>query len=254
MVNKLASSAVVYVGPSLLERRSPIVAVVTGLDGRSHNPKTRSMAQLWIIRSDMGPVEAAQRQLDSAVCGYCGLRGTGRKDRGCYVTLVNAPRAVFDAFKRKRYRWLSASAVNARLRDRGLTLRLGAYGDPAALPVGLLRELTAGIQHTGYTHQWRKRPHLRSLVMASCDSPQDFALASSQGWRSFRTRTDGQPLQPNEIICPASAEGQHRSSCDHCGLCDGRTSNTDARKHITIIAHGPVAVHAIKFIRSRSDV
>lgn len=253
---KIKSSAIVYEGPSLLHRSAPIVAIVTGLDGHSDNPKTQSMAQLWILRSDVSPLEAAQDGRDAAICGDCGLRGTvgGSVDRGCYVVIVNAPRAVYDAYSRNRYAKVKPSVINARLRDRGLSLRLGAYGDPAALPIGLLRQLTDGVSHTGYTHQWRKRPHLRSVVMASCDSVQDYEDATAAGWRSFRTRADAaDSLQPGEIICPASIEAGHKSSCDKCSLCDGSHLD-DRRKSIAIIAHGPTAMHAVKFIRSRSEV
>lgn len=261
-MSKIRTSAIVYRGPSLLERRSPIVAIVTGLDGSSSNPKTGRMAHLWILRSDVNPVEAVQTRQDSAVCGDCGLRGTGTGDRGCYVTVVNAPNAVYKAFKRRRYADVDPTVVNATLRDRGLSLRLGAYGEPAALPVGLLRQLTAGINHTGYTHQWRKRPALRSVVMASCDSPTDYADATAGGWRSFRTRTADQPLSPDEIICPASDEGNHRTTCADCSLCDGNHSarlgklatGPDRRRSIAIIVHGATSVHAMAFIRSRSDV
>ena len=61
--------AIFYRGPSLLTG-DPIVGVVTGLEGGSHNPKTGPMAQAWILREDLAPNDAVHENLDDAIgCG-----------------------------------------------------------------------------------------------------------------------------------------------------------------------------------------
>lgn len=245
------TSAVVWRGISMLDNKTPIVAIVTGLDGSCQNPKTGAMAQLWFMVESVDPVTAARTGLDGAVCGNCGLRGCGGKDRGCYVVLVNAPRAVWAAFHAGRYPDVAPELIALNLRESGLPLRLGAYGDPAAGPTWLLQSLTNVISgNTGYTHAWRNRPDLAPFVMASADSQRDVEHAHAMGFRTFRTRAAEQPLLPGEIACPASEEAGKRTSCEHCGLCDGSTGVSDVRRSIAIIAHGTPAVHALKFIRS----
>jgi hypothetical protein len=251
--NKIPSSAIVYRGPSQLDGKTPIVGIVTGINGGSDNPKTGAMAQLWIIRSDIDPVAAVAKGKDGAICGDCPLRGNGRgQERGCYVAVKNAPLAVYHALKRRRYGRRNAGDVAGELREKGIPIRLGAYGEPTALPAELLRELTAGVDHTGYTHQWRSKGEYRDLLMASVDSPAEQRTAAGEGWRTFRTRAGEQGLGQGEIACPASEEGGKRTTCSDCGLCDGMQGDGDRRRHIAIIAHGTTTVHALTVIRARS--
>lgn len=247
------SGAVVYHGPSQLNKRVMILGIVTGLDGSSDNPKTGPMAQLWILRSDMPPSQAVVARVDDAICGDCGLRGTGFKDRGCYVGVVNAPGSVYRKWQSGGYETRNPGEVNALLWANQLPIRLGAYGDPLALPAWVLRDLTWGIRWTGYTHAW-KQPRAaayQGLLMASADSPSDQQLAAAQGWRTFRTRAPEQPLMPGEIICPASDEAGKRTTCSACELCNG-VKPGDARKSIVIQAHGATTSAALLFIRSRA--
>tara|TARA_R110000850_G_scaffold119182_2_gene236458 strand:- start:428 stop:826 length:399 start_codon:yes stop_codon:yes gene_type:complete len=116
-------------------------------------------------------------------------------------------------------------------------IRIGAYGDGAALPLNVMADLTHGIFHTGYTHAWQSRPDLRQFLMASVDNPTEYDAAKQSGWRTFRVRTADENLDPQEIACPASDEAGKRTSCDHCGLCDGSRPD-DQRKSVAIIAHG----------------
>jgi hypothetical protein len=243
------SSAVVWQGRSRLDNETPIVAIVTGITGASANPKTGPMAQLWILRADMPATVAVKNGGDAAICGDCKLRGTDGKERGCYVTVSHAPNNIYKTFKADKYLSLDPATVADLLTRNGVRLRLGAYGDPAALPVAVLDTLTRGVfAWTGYTHAWRTRPDLAPFVMASVDSPSEMADAIALGFRTFRTRAPEQALQPGEIICPASDEGNHRTTCERCTLCDGARP-TDRRKHVAIIAHGSSTVHALKVIR-----
>src|SRR5277367_4190888 len=76
---------VVYRGPSMLGGGAPIVAILTGTHGRSHNSKTGGMAQLWILPADV------------AVCGSCPLRPSGGGEVTCYVRTFQGPLSTWKA-------------------------------------------------------------------------------------------------------------------------------------------------------------
>lgn len=248
---KRLDSAKIWDGNSAIDG-APIVAIVTGLKRPSKNPKTGPMAQLWILRADISPLDAIASGSDRSICGDCGLRGSNGRERGCYVAVKNAPLAVWRRFTRGGYESLTPIALSAILRERKLRIRLGAYGDPAALPIAVIRDLVSQAPGwTGYTHRWQSRGDLAPYVMASADSPALAQRANALGFRTFRTRVDDQQLLPGEIACPASDEMDHRTSCDRCNLCNGATAD-DRRRSIAIIAHGPTTVHAVKFIRMMS--
>lgn len=224
---------IVYDGPSKLTGE-PIVAIVTGLNRKSSNPKTRDMLQLWILPRDVSPVEAHYGGNDRLICGDCPIK------RGCYVEWKNVPQKVWHAFQAGRYRHYDKSAD--RHLFSGRKIRLGACGDPAAVPYRLCKHLVSlCVGHTGYTHQWRKRRFWRfsRLVMASCESWPDACKASLQGWRTFRVAPKGgRPFKPHEVSCPASEEMGHRTTCERCTLCAGTTSNG---RSVVIVAHGSKA-------------
>jgi hypothetical protein len=124
-------------------------------------------------------------------------------------------------------------------------VRLGTYGDPAAVPAWVWESLTRDcVAHTGYTHQWRRCDvALRSLVMASADSVQDATEAHAAGWRTFRVAMPcDAPKLAGEAICPASAEAGKKLTCEQCRACNG--VGTGRRGSIVIQAHGGFAVMA----------
>jgi len=128
---------------------------------------------------------------------------------------------------------------------KGRTVRLGTYGDPAAVPVHVWEALTRHASgHTGYTHQWRKpmAAPLRALVMASADSESDAIDARAAGWRYIRVSMPGDaPRLVGESVCPASAEAGRKLTCAQCLACSGANGR---RGSITIAAHGGFAVMA----------
>jgi hypothetical protein len=240
--------AIFYRGPSLLTG-DPIVGIVTGLEGHSMNPKTGPMAQAWILRPDLAPMEAVRQNLDDAICGDCALRGRDGRDRTCYVVPWFGANNIYRLFRDDRY--LEATWPELQALVEGQHLRIAAYGDPAAVPYDVWRMLliTAG-GWTAYTHQWRQcDPRLKAIAMASVDNDAERAAAWSWGWRTFRVRHPREALvQPRqrthvgapkvlagEIVCPASDEAGHRTTCDRCQLCRG--NNRPARS-IAIVAHG----------------
>jgi hypothetical protein len=236
---KNTNGAVLYRGPSLLDG-SPIVVIATGLDSASGNGKTGDMIQTWILRDDVSPTEAVKSGADSSICGDCPHRGTAGRERTCYVVVFQAPLNVWKTFHRGRY--LEALPVDA---TKGRMVRIGSYGDPAAVPVAVWEDLTRGsLAWTGYTHQWRNcDPALARFCMASCDTVGDRAAAKLTGWRTFRVSlavAGDTAKREGEVVCPASKEAGVKLDCAACKACNGTASGK--RGDVTIQAHGGVAV------------
>lgn len=235
------SGYLLYRGPSSLDG-SPVVAVATA---GSRNVKTGSIVQTWIL-SDVGelPHVAQRTGADVAVCGDCPLRPAN--GGGCYVLTWQGPRGVYDAYRRGRYADVSGDPAGIATVGAGRHVRLGAYGDPAAVPHGVWRALLSRSRGwTGYTHQWRHADVLRDICMASVGSPGEAAIARSRGWRTFRIRAAADPLLPREGVCPASTEAGHVRTCETCGICDG-SARGSGRASIAIVAHGWTAKRALR--------
>ncbi|TXM69647.1 hypothetical protein [Methylobacterium sp. WL120] len=235
---------ILYQGPSALDGQ-PIAAVVTGLGRPSSNQKTGPMAQIYILRSDIHPMEAVSTGADASICGTCIHRGrietdpsTGlrsNKGRSCYVTILHGPRMVYEALRRGRYDPLTPAQARTALRGR--KVRLGAYGDPGAIPEAILTQAMGRVREmTGYTHLWRRFPYLSAFCMASCDSQADRDAAKALGFRTFRVRAKDEPLAEGEGHCPASVEMGKATRCDSCLLCGGQRKN--AKADIAILIHG----------------
>lgn len=221
---------ILYQGVSRIDGK-PIVAIATGYGRASKNTKTGPMVQTWILRSDVSPISAIMTGADESICGSCPHRGP-LGNRSCYVNVGKAPSNVWKAFKRGRYGCVEDLATFGQNKK----IRLGAYGDPAAVPSDVWRTLVSQARTwTGYTHHWKLRPSLKGLLMASVDSPSEYQLATMKGWRTFRVTSKMEGLE-KEIFCPASEEMNHRTTCVKCGLCNGQQG--DARKNIVILAHG----------------
>lgn len=233
-------SFILYRGPSRIDG-APIVAIVTGLAKRSGNAKTGAMAQTWIIRDDMAPLDALRTGSDSSICGGCGHRpkehdGASYWDRSCYVNVSQAPTSVYRTYRAGRYRDLSGDLAAIATLATGQLVRLGSYGDPAAVPLPTWRALVASASgHTGYTHQW-KSARLRdvaSLCMASADSLKDLQKAKALGLATFRVALPNASPEVGETVCPASAEAGKVATCATCRACDGASG-----RHVVIQAHG----------------
>jgi hypothetical protein len=233
------ASSILYRGPSMLDG-APIVVIAT--DG-SKNGKTGGMVQTWILRDDIDPNAALKSGDDSSVCGDCPHRGAA-----CYVTVFQAPLSVYRAYKRGRYADFRPGQYAGR------KVRIGSYGDPAAVPVDVWRAYTEGSAGiTGYTHQWRiADPELRAYCMASCDTAGQADDAHELGWRTFRVRLESEPTLPGEVMCPASDEAGHKLTCEECTACCGTRGRR--KGHITIIVHGAKSkVNAFKGYRIAVD-
>ena len=229
----MSDGIILYEGPSLLDG-APIVAIATGIANKSKNSKTGAMVQTWILRGDVHPIDALRSGQDASICGDCRHRGDHGKARTCYVNMMG-PSQVWKAYKAGGYQ--SLSAATTPLAFSGRTVRLGSYGDPAAIPV---RHWTNALRYakvwTGYTHAWRRFSELNGLCMASVDTEQEAQEAQLKGWRTFRIRGSRDPLMPGEVVCPASQEAGKKTTCELCRACGGNSSK--ARAPIAIVAHG----------------
>jgi hypothetical protein len=231
---------VLYRGPSLLTGE-PIVAILTL---ESKNSKTGNMAQIWVIRTDMHPVDAIRRRKDEAICGSCSLRGGPAtadlpyKKRRCYVEVDKAPAAVYRSLKRRRYPRFNAAKHAGLLRGR--LVRIGAYGDPGAVPVESIMPVVEAHAEgwTGYTNTWGTRvgKAWQGLLMASCHSVAEAQKAERRGWKYFRVNLGDAPKVQGEVMCLSSdeyvAKGGTKRTCLECKLCDG------SRASVVIDGHG----------------
>lgn len=231
---------VLYRGPSMLDG-APIVAIVTGTASRSDNPKTGAMLQTWIMREDIAPTLALKSGADASVCGDCKHRPAN--GGACYVVVHQGPLSVWKAHGRGNY----PLADDVAALGAGRAVRLGSYGDPAAVPVSVWEAFVSrATSHTGYTHQWRNASSaLRALCMASADDATERDEARAMGWRTFRVRCADEPLGERESVCPASAEAGFKTNCATCGACSGADGK---RGSIAIVVHGS---KARKFIALR---
>lgn len=230
------NGAIIYEGASALDG-APIVVIVTGLRVRSANLKTGDMLQTWILRSDVPPLEAAKTGADVSICGDCRHRPINQGT--CYVNIGWGVSNIWKAYKAGTY----PKVLHTRLPDLGADrmVRLGSYGDPAAVPLTYWRHLTMrAAGWTGYTHQWASDaldPAFKDFFMASVDSEEEARTARKHRWRTFRVRSAAAPLTDRyEIACPASKEAGAKTDCASCKACMGQRAK--ARVNIAIVAHG----------------
>lgn len=231
-----AGAAILYEGPSALDGQ-PIVAIAAW--GRSFNPKTGRMAQTWMIRADVSPGEAKRTGADASVCGDCPHRlqdGWGT----CYVNVAWGVSAVYRKYRAGGYPAATEGMLEAMC---AAPVRLGTYGDPAAVPIGVWEDLArrcaaAGTLMTGYTHQWRRREAapLRRWTMASVESEPEAREAQKAGWRPFLVVPHNRQIPKGFVWCPSDTlQPGEKIPCDRCGACSGTEGG---RKPVAIFAHG----------------
>ena len=239
MKNKKPTGQIIYQGPSMLDGSQIVVIAIT----RSTNSKTGDMVQTYILKNNgERPTVNQQTGADFSICGDCKQRPF--KGGACYVVTAQGPSMVYKSFLNGNYTdaggLLEASKLCA-----GRMVRLGTYGDPAAVPFLVWEKLIKNAKgHTGYTHQWRsinsrqlknQVNFLKNHCMASVDNQAEYLVAKNHGWRTFRVRLSTDPLNKKESICPASIEAGKKLTCADCGACDGGQKR---RGDIAIINHG----------------
>ncbi len=231
------NSAEIWRGASRIDG-APIMCIASGLKS-SANRKTGAMVQTYILRRDVDPMAALKTGADVSICGGCIHRpgrftGSGYSDRSCYVNVGQGPLSVWRAWERGNVPAVSLDIVPGLVAGR--MVRLGTYGDPAAIPLDVWDAYTASSKGwTGYTHQARNRK-LRDVLkycQVSADTPDDAAAARRAGLGSFRVLRAGENPLDFETICPASEEAGRVATCETCGICRGVDG-----ANVAIAAHG----------------
>lgn len=237
----MSNGFVAYEGLSSLGPRS-VSAIVTGTWKPSANSGTGPMLQMWIMDRFKHPVEVVRNGEDGSICGDCAFRAQapGGRSRGCYVNLM-APGSVWKQYRDGNYgKVVRPDAVNWLLRRSPMATRVGAYGDPAALPYDFWKSILRGVNYTGYTSQWETCDRrLSSFFMASVRSADEYHRATAAGWRTFRARLPDDPILKGEFVCPKTTEGGEKAQCAGCLLCDGTATRA---KNPVAIVHGNAAV------------
>lgn len=246
---------VLYDGPSLLTGERIVCAVVK--PGSRVNRKTGRMLASYIFSPAGAPATVAKTELDESVCGSGEHRCPFSGLHGCYAATLPGTFAAWRAHASGAYPHLM-TLPPSRVRNwvERLGMRLGAYGDPLAVPRWawdhLLRYIPTNAASPGYTHQWDNPsiPHLdwwQRRVMASVESPQARDKAKSLGWRTYRTLPvlqggDPSPYLGNrEVLCPS----ERGVTCVECGGCNGAPREKDGRVDFAIPIHGIASRRAL---------
>jgi len=236
-------SAIIYRGPSLIDG-APIVVIA--IDS-ARNTKTGRMIQTYILRADIDPRDASKSGADFSICGNCPHRGFATDDtdakqakgRSCYVLLGQGPLIAYRSMLRGIYPVVHGHAAIAAI-GAGKLVRLGTYGDPAAVPSYIWESLISEASgHTAYSHQAATigADFRASYMMQSADNEAQARAAWQAGRRTFRVVKSVSDIIPGkEVLCPASKEAGRRVTCSQCKLCGG---NAIKAKSIAIPDHGP---------------
>ena len=264
-----APGYVLYEGPSLLDG-APVVVIVTGTGPKkSTNSKTGAMLQTWILRADIDPISANRTGADYAICGNCPHRGTANPDktsglaegRGCYVNLGHAPLNIWRTYKAGKYPRAivygglyfppGIASTGGFCIGYGEVIRFGSYGDPGVVPSEIWDRLAKFSNGwTGYTHQSKTPGASPNLMrcMVSADTLEEARESWAGGYRTFRiVASPGDVVTSNEVICPATAEGGNKATCETCKLCRGAIAGG---KSVAVVAHGAGKKYAAKIAAS----
>lgn len=229
-VLKYKGSLVLYKGISLLDNETPIMVVMTGYSKDSTNEKTGALVQLYILPVHILPRDAYTSGSKS-VCGDCRYNG----NNGCYVRWSHL-KGLWNSAKRQP----TIPMNHAREFIKGLRVRVGAAGDPAAVPFSFWNELLSSCEsHTGYTHQWNKEQfqNLSRLFVASTDSKEETREANAKGWNVFEVIDNEEPSK-DSILCLATDTTKSKDglpfTCSTCMMCNGKGKG----KNIHVQLHG----------------
>jgi len=225
---------IIWEGASLLSPKDSIRVYLTGRDKWSENRKTGPVLQTYIMLRDIEPTEAVKSGADSAICGDCKHIGPLRT---CYVNVGQAPNSIH------RSRSSRLTTISLDLLGAERIVRLGAYGDPAAVPFEvwdlLLKSATGWL---GYTHQWKTGDQrLKQFCMASVDNAAELDQAHDLGWRCFYVGRTLADKPSRSLLCPASAEAGKKMQCAECLACAGLGARHQLAD-VFIPVHGPTFI------------
>ena len=249
---------IIYQGKSQLDHETNIICIATD---KSSNQKTGSMVQTWILNADLDPISANRWGNDRGICGDCihrghekslfDFRGTAAQ-RSCYVRLLLGPQSIYRTYLADGYKTARLDKLN-RL-GRGRIIRIGSYGDPAAVPADIWRDLLSECAGwTGYSHQLLSADknslnnqflEYSDFCMLSADTIEQARLAWSHGLRTYRTVESIEEIdKQNEILCPASKEAGAVTTCAKCKLCSGSKGKAQKARSVAIVVHGAGKKH-----------
>lgn len=245
------SAIKLWEGPSPFDGKKIMVVLGNYATDNANKKIGEEMCQIWVLpvgewddkldRPFPLPREAYEGKKPT-VCGSCSHLG-----KGCYVMWWRL-RGLWESARDQKP--LVERRGGVRLLDQlmdGQYLRLGAAGDPLAMPFWLAKMMVDSARfHTSYTHAWYnfEIPNLegwKSISMASVDSEKEYQAAKTLGWRTFRTikapKVEGVAelkLLDREIECPSDSHGR---TCAQCKLCNGN-KRSNKIKDIAIKVHG----------------
>jgi hypothetical protein len=147
------------------------------------------------------------------------------RDGTCYVNLGQAPNTIYNSYLKRNY-----DRANLKKLGYNRFIRMGAYGDPAAIPITIWDDLLSTASGwTGYTHSGLSQPTLRRYAHASVETEDQAKEYQALGWKTFRVKRSSEPLAAGEILCPSTKGIQ----CIQCLKCQGTNG-----QNITIDIHG----------------
>ena len=229
---KISGAITIWEGPSEFDG-TPIKVVMTGYIKDSENEKTGPLVQVFILPSDEKPIDAFKAK-KSSVCGDCIYNGGG-----CYVNWGRLT-PTWSASKRKFISLELASWLVT-----GLRVRLGAAGDPSAVPTYVWETLLKGADSwTGYTHSWKNcDPALRRIVMASCDNDDETKQAISLGWNVFHVHDGKIDDNIDYVRCLSGSPDSNGlpKTCFSCMMCHGVRSSKARPLVVAEKLHGSTA-------------
>lgn len=238
MLSQNLNSKILWEGKSQFTD-APIVVIVTGLM-YSKNKKTGNMLQTYILNQNICPVDAVKTGEDENICFDCSLRPIlNKKQKGeelknedgiCYILHWQDPQRIWNNYHEGVLEKIDDIDLSM-FKRRGL--RLGSYGDPAAVPFYVWKNiLQATAFHTGYTSQWRKdiAQEYKGICQASCHNRKDALEAQKLGWKTYTNLPlDTNNIGLNSVKCPYSED--ETMKCLECKLCNGAKVNVEILDH-----------------------
>lgn len=240
----MAKGFIFYEGKSVLDGE-PVVGVGTW---DSMNPKTGfGMLQTWILRADISPVDAVRERKDYSICGDCRWKHVSGEAPICYVQRFQAPQRVYTSYASGKYTYRFPERI------RHIPVRLGAYGDPYALPVIVWDRLMERLHTTmwsGYTQFWGvpDAAALQKYCMASVATEREALEAHKLGWRTYRILVPDAELLESEVMCPHYTNGVQ---CVNCRLCNGIGNGA---KSIAAPIHGARAKRFVEWHKKKEAI
>lgn len=226
----MKNGCILWEGPSQFD---PSVTIGAIMVYHSDNRKTGNIPQVYIMRKDVNPCVTLRDGRDQAVCGNCPLRAKPYGCGACYVAIHRGPFAVWKNWNAGLYE--SRDVLPDRRPELPRTVRVGAYGDPLAVPFRVWNALAKLFPVLlGYTHSWKDYPAHAKRWMASCHTQEDIELANSRGLSTFTALSQGGEVPIGSFSCLYSK--RDTINCANCRLCFGDSTRT---RNVFIDVHGP---------------